>query len=288
MRPARLFGPVCLGLTMVAAGCSNPVDTTENYLPVVAAADDTVPDEVIGECDCIQPGDWFLFDKLEVHSLDGNSEHAVIATLNPLWAADMSKNELNLYLEVVEATATKVEFTVVNGARVDGETSICLLPETATTLTYPRDGCQLLDSDEAHINIYAGSVSNPKNCTNILPTKHAIPVERAVVSTTLSTECTSLESVINQGIIGELELNSICTCLVIGDGLSDTCEDLDPGYDDPLCPGCTDRFISLGVLLPGFDPIDFICETVAGDPAVCLTGAFSAKRIAEPPPDCGL
>ncbi len=79
----------------------------------------------------------------------------------------------------------------------------------------------------------------------------------------------------------------MCTCLVLGTGLSDTCEDLDPSFDDGSCPGCNSNFINLGILLPGFEPVDFDCATHDENPAVCLTGGFSAVRLDATPPICG-
>lgn len=294
-------------LVTATAGCTNPLDNSVNTLPQVesddsgddpgdetATGDDTAQASDAGDtgdgtpCGCLTVGDWYQFDLLEVHSLGGNFEHAVIPTLNPLWAADMGKNELNILMEVVSVADDEVELTVMNGARIDGEESICLLPDTASTMLHPRDGCNLEASLETDIHVYAGSESNPKNCTNTLAVKHAIPVERAIIESVVASDCSRIDDGnIISGIIGELELNSVCTCLVLGTGLSTTCEDLDPSFDDGSCPGCNDNYINLGILLPGFEPVAFDCATHAEQPAVCLTGAFSAVRLDATPPVCG-
>jgi hypothetical protein len=238
-------------------------------------------------CDCLAEGDWYRFDFLAVNSLGGDPQHAFIPTLNALWKADLAKDELSVLLQVVSATETEVELAIVAGARVGG-TEICLLPATATTTLHPRSGCSLKASTETTINVFAGSEAHPKYCSDLAPVGHTLPVRRAILESTIAADCSRIsEGVIVSGVLGEEELSTVCTCLVLfPDSPSSICGDLDPSYDQGGCPGCNAKFISLGVLIPGYGAVEFDCLTQSEKPALCLTGSFSAVRLDATPPEC--
>ncbi len=307
----------CLLLAPVGvAGCGNSVDNTANYIPTAGSAggsggtdagtgssdgvgggDTTGPDSSTGggtptyegPCNCLVPGMWFKFDSLGVTALDGQ-DHSVIGTLNPLWAADIDKHELNIMLEVMEANADEVVFRASNAARVDESGGVCVLESTYTELRHPRSGCTLERSDQGGINVYAGSLDVPKNCTTVLPVPHAIPVSKLETSSVLTPSCDRIESgTILSGIISQHELVNICTCLVLGSGLSETCGELDASYadaEDGTCTGCNDSYINLDELLQGFGPLAYAALTDAGEPAVGIEGFWTATRLDQSPPLC--
>ena len=292
-------------------GCENSIDDSENYIPVAGGGGGT-PDATTdgaetttgtedtttgggddptydGPCNCLVPGMWFKFDLLGLAALDGQ-DHPVIGTLNPLWAADIDKNELNILLEVMEADADEVVFRASNAARVDEQGSLCVLPSTYTELRHPRSGCTLETSATGGINVYAGSTGVPKNCTTVLPVPHAIPVQQLETSSVVTNSCDRInDGLISFGVIGQNELVNICTCLVLGSGLAETCGELDASYSDPddgTCLGCNDNYINLDELLQGFGPLAYEALTSDGEPAVGIEGFWSAIRLDASPPLC--
>jgi hypothetical protein len=286
----RLWMRYLLTLSLlVGAGCMNPVDSTVNDNPraeVASRADDGTTSS--GDCECFTPGTWYRFDTLVIVSLDGG-DHPVIPTLNPLWEADIKKMELSILLEIVEVTADKVELRAMNAARITDEGDICALEHTISTVIHPRQGCHLLDSEMTAISVYAGSPDHPKNCTTVLPVVHAIPVEQVVLAAEISPEC---DQIINgeviSGIISQDALFKTCTCLVLGTGLAEECEELEADYigDSDDCVGCNRNYISLESLLNGFGALAFICKTLDDLPAVCLEATYSAVRLDEAPAFC--
>ena len=91
------------------------------------------------------------------------------------------------------------------------------------------------------------------------------------------------------GVIGENELLNICTCLVFGSDLAETCGELDASYTDPdhgTCTGCNDSYINLAALLQGYGPLAYEALTADGEPAVGIEGFFSAIRVDASPPLC--
>jgi len=248
-----------------------------------------MPANAGGACGCIALGSWYRLDLFGLDTLDGEN-HPVIATLNPLWAADISKTELNLLFEVTGVTDAMVTFRAVNAARVGTEGDMCVLESTQVEFAFPRAGCALTPSGESAINLYVGDEEHPKNCTAVLPVPHAIPIEQVVLEATMSADCTTIESgTVVSGVIGQHALLSTCTCLVLGSGMSDECGALDAAYvsDTGLCAGCNDTYFNLETLIKGFGALDYGCTALAGGPAVCIDGHFSAVRMAAPPPSCG-
>ena len=312
----RLAITLSLCSIVAASGCWNEPDNSYNVLPYTDAgcepcegssagngatgdgdatssgatgADAGGEPGLTGPCSCLAVGDWYRFDSLGLTSLDGEV-HPVIATLNPLWETDMGLNELNILFELTEVAQDSLTVRAVNGARVGEEGDICVLEETGVTFRFPRNGCTLEGSDESAINVYAGDEEHPKNCTTVLPVPHAIPVEKVILEAQVSDSCDAItDGNVLSGVIGEAELLSTCTCLLLGGDLSDACGALDPTYEgeDGLCKGCNDTYINLEELLMSFGALEYKCETGGGGKAVCVDGYFSAYRLSASPPSCG-
>ncbi len=290
---------ISLAICVIASGCWNDPVTSFNTLPFPDAecapgegdvhdTGNTPADP--GPCDCLTAGSWYRFDTLGLSSLDGEV-HPVIATLNPLWLADMGISELNILFELVEVAQDSLTVRAVNGARVGTDGDICILDETAVSFDFPRDGCALHPSQESAINVYAGDETHPKNCTTVLPVQHAIPVQKVVLEANLSDSCDRInDGNVVSGVIGREELLSTCTCLTFGGDLShEACGELDPDYvsDDGFCKGCNDTYINLEELLNSFGALDYKCTTVTDGDAVCIDGFFSAYLLDSAPPSCG-
>ena len=241
-----------------------------------------------GPCGCVTVGTWYRFDVLGLDKLDGE-DHPVIATLNPLWAADIGKTELNILFEVTAASADALTVRAVNAARTGSDGEMCVLESTSVTFDFPRDGCDLTPSSESAINVYAGDEEHPKNCTTVLPVPHAIPVEQVVLQATMSDDCSAIQNgTVVTGVIGEHALLSTCTCLVLGPALSEQCEALEPGYEseDGLCVGCNANYMDLESLLNSFGALEYKCTTLDDGPGVCIDGHFSAVQMDAAPPSC--
>jgi hypothetical protein len=284
-----------LWIALLTAGlmaCDGDAEMTANILPWVDAGAAVEPDTgdttggTGGVCDCFTEGMWFHFDSMVLETI-GGGDHPVIGTLNTLWAADISKSELNILFEVTSVTATNIEFRAMNAARItDTASDLCLLPNTEATFAMAREGCSFSESAESSINIYAGSVDNPKNCSTVLPVPHAIPVDRAVLSGEFSPTCDAITSgVVVSGALEETALDQVCACLLLGDEMAETCGELDPNYEGD-CPGCNDGYQPLGTLLNAFGPVAFDCESASGAPAACITASFTASRWDTPLENC--
>lgn len=316
----RIPGLASLALCAMAmlAACTNPVDDRENVLPraedtaVVDTADagDTVADLAEDAtaadtvCACLQPGQWFRFDALKLETIDG-APHPVTGTLNNLWLKDIKAFELNFFFETTKVSATEVEFRVINAARVGTAGATCLLPDTETTVVFPRKDCQLLLSAETGINVYAGTQKNVKNCsigTTSFPgsggktVRHVIPVRKARLSADIAQGCGAIANgKVESGSFSKFALENTCTCLVTGkdpatgkDNNSDICLSPDPAFkgEGDECNGCSDSFQSLSKLLNAFGELEYKCKTDADEPAACLQASFSAQRIDAPPALC--
>jgi hypothetical protein len=288
-RPAlpSLWTSIPRGLMFAAlVGCSNPVDESPNRLPstdVADAPDVAVPDTSEGGCECLAPGTWFRFDSLALLTIDGG-DHPVLPTLNELWSADIKGSELNILLEIEAVSETEVTARVVNGARVDGTTDICELSATAVTLVFPREGCRLLASAESAFNVYAGTETYPKTCSNTLPVKHAIPVSRARLEGTIAPDCSAIQGgKVPSGGLAQGALDQLCTCLLLPGQAAEACEALEPSYAEAPCAGCNANYSSLSQLLTAFGDVGWTCQTETGAPAACITADYGASRVEGPP-----
>lgn len=311
-------------LSCLTIACASPPDHRPNVLPNsvgdVASGVQLPGDATSATCGCLAVGQWFRFDSLALTSLDGG-QHPVIKTLNGLWAVDIAHHELNFYLNVMDVTPTSLRFKVVNGARTedpqpeckcttggdkcdipDRTTDTCLLDansslNTEVFIDFPRDGCHLLPSAKAGINVYAGTTTGSKNCAPDLPVKNAIPVRNAILKGEVSADCSAIEDgVVMEGGFSELALGKICTCVATSAQYTcPTCGTLDPKFvpdpknsDDPACGGCNSKFQSLKSLLELFGDLQYGCKAEDGvGKAVCLTATYRAVRIDKAPPGCG-
>lgn len=276
-------------LAAALVACSNPVDSSENVLPYLSERDTTVAEvSTGGSCDCLAVGQWFRFDTLALTSIGGDAQHPVVSTLNTLWQGDIDADELNILAEVVEVGPTEVKTRVANGARVDFGETICVLEDTSIEVTFPRDGCRLALSEAAAFNVYAGAESYPKNCTTTLPIKHAIPVAGARLEGTVSDTCGAITGgTLPEGVLGEAELNAVCTCLVTPGEPAETCGELEPGFTDNGCVGCNANYQSLGGLLVAFGGVEFDCAMPDSSPGTCITAEWTAAALPAAPPSCG-
>ena len=288
--------------------CENPVDTKPNVLPIAkgdTAEQDISDDASAGSCDCLQPGMWFRFDTLQIKSLDksatSDGSHPVIGTLNPLWQKDIDRMELNFYFRVKEVSATEVKLEIVNGARVQGTgtgkpdsppAETCLITETAAEIVAPRDGCKILKSQPAKMNVYAGTPSIPKNCNSGWAIKNVIPLEETYITAEITPDCKAVvNGLVDPAVIPKKALDNTCTCLTLGGtGLAEECGAMDPTYpgnvnDNNACAGCNKVFQSLTSLLNAFGDLQYGC-TVADGVGVCLEATFSAKSIDASPAAC--
>lgn len=289
----------CL-IGVLVAGCDHPTDSSINYLPMAngrttltmdviepdteAQADDASVETQA--CDCMTAGLWFQFDSLGLTAIDGKL-HPVMNTLNPLWAADISNRELNLFLEVLEVSDTEVRASIVNGARVGTEGDVCMRPQSASEVVFGRDGCNLTLSTNGGLNIYAGDAINPKMCAANLPAPHAIPVQNVALSGIMNDTCTTVsEGVASEGLIGKGDLLGVCTCVIPLDQLSDSCEPLEPDFENSLgrCQGCNSKYQNLESLLNAFQALDYLCTDSEGAEAVCID-AFYSMVILDGTPD---
>lgn len=319
----RLLGH--LGLIVALAGCDNPVDTARNNIPLrdagtvadldagsdVTAAGDatqTVADAgdatgtvgdatdatpVAGPCDCAKVGDTYRFTALQLTSVDGNPDFAVIPVLNSLWQSDIDTYELNFIVRVTKVTASALDVVVTNGARVGDTKKPCLMPATAAALHFPRKGCDLLDSDPGEMNVYAGSQQHTKNCgylqnqTPKLGVDHSIPIRGAILRSKVKADCSAIESgEVVTGSFSKDALFRLCTCQTTPGQNSDVCATPDPKYKDTVaagaCDGCGDGWQSLGGLLSAFAGdagLQYGCKSDTGGPSVCLTATFKAVKV---------
>ncbi|MGM0575034.1 MAG: hypothetical protein ACQEXJ_04805 [Myxococcota bacterium] len=306
---------------VVAVGllaCENSTDESPNVLPIADGdvggeetstadgdvgepdadrdTDTSAPDASAEGCDCIQQGDWYIFDTLGLETIDGG-DHNVIDTLNQLWSQDIDKNLLNILFLVESVTNSNVTFKAYNAARVPDSQDICLLRDTEITLSFPLDGCRLLESPEAGINIYAGPTNFPVNCNTENTPQHIIPARRVILRGEMNNDCAAItDGILVRGVIGKRALEQTCTCVRLGGQSVEKCGQLDPEYsemieeaDEPVCVGCNEEYQSLVELIVAFgvgQQLDYTGLTSDGKPAVTLSGFFSATRYGQTPPDC--
>ena len=284
------------GFTLAGApGCDNQVDTTPNFLPQISDVVEGVIDVSGEECGCMAIGDWYRFTALDVTALSGPDTMVLRNVLTTLWKADIDCGELNILLEITDVTHTEVTARGVNGVRIENgsetceETAICFAPETEVEIVFPRDGCLLEPSAETGFNVMVGSDVHPKTCTTTLPVQHAIPVAKAVLTGTMNPDCSSIfGGELVQGMLGKAVLESICTCIQPEGYLSSECGDLDPAYEDELCPGCNSGYMNMGILLPNYAPegLDWSYELEDGSEAASLSATWDAVKLDEAPPAC--
>lgn len=297
VRPG-IVGSFCLLSLAGLSACSNPVDNSPNHIPL--RSDDAVDDagDVSGTaagCDCMKVGDIFRFTTLQLTSVDGNPDFAVIPVLNSLWQTDIDNFELNFIVRVTGVSDTAVDVVVTNGARVGTTKQPCLLESTAAKLHFPRQGCNMLNSDPGSMNVYSGTQQHPKNCGYLAETTppigvdHSIPIRGAILSSSESPDC---QNIINgQVIAGSFSkdaLYNLCTCQTLPGQSSDVCSIPDKSYKDTTstppgaCDGCGPGWQSLGGLLAAFAGdagLQYGCKSDTNGPAVCLTATFAAKKL---------
>jgi hypothetical protein len=276
---------------LLTTACANEVDDTENLLLLPKAE---------GACgECLSVGAWYRFTELKLTDISGGTD-GLKGALNQTWALDILKHELTILMEVVSVDASQVEFRLVNGARV-GESGLCRLLETEVSMIQPFEGDELGASEPTTFYVFAGSQAHPKNCNAAY--HHSIPVSQVVVTSGCSGVCDPIEE---DFIVGEFNgamsksgFNGTCTCLELGDKLSDeACGDFSADYIDDVydgvCDGCGPEYKALGALVGLFNMEDGKpkelnfgdCEELAGEPAVCVTATFRASRMLEAPPAC--
>ena len=253
-------------------------------------------------CKCIQVGDYYRFSALQLTSMDGSPDFAVLPVLNSLWQSDVDGYELNILLQVAAVSATDVTWQVVDGARVGTTQEPCLLPPTQTTIHQKRNGCQLLDSDAGALNLYAGSQQHTKNCGSLagssLGVDNTIPLRGVVLNGTMHADCSAIDSgTMQSAAIAKDALFKLCTCQTLPGQTSDVCAPPDPSYKDTTsslagaCDGCGPGWQSFGGLLAAFAGdvgLQYGCKSDTGGPAVCLTATFAATRLsAWTPAACG-
>ena len=244
-------------------------------------------------------GDMYRFTTLQLTSVDGNPDFAVIPVLNSLWQSDIDTFELNFIVKITGLTADTVDIVVTNGARVGDTKKPCLLPQTAAALHFPRSGCNLLDSVPGAMNVYAGSQQHTKNCGYLdaktmapapaLGVNQSIPIRGAVLKATTSADCSTITGgQVVSGSFSHDALFRLCTCQTLPGQNSDVCKTPDPAYKDMTrtppgaCDGCGDGWQSLGGLLSAFAGdagLQYGCVSDTGGKSVCLTATFAAKRI---------
>ncbi len=141
------------GLAIVAAACSNPVDTTPNKLPTADnSADSSGETAAAGSCGCAKVGTWYRFTELVLTSIDSNPKHLAIQQLNALWKKDIKGWELNFYAELTAVKPGSIEMRVVNGARVAGTTDeVCLVEATAEKITHPPKASTITNTPQPAI-----------------------------------------------------------------------------------------------------------------------------------------
>lgn len=293
-----------LGFCCVTAagvsGCDNPVNSAANHIPLLT--DDSGitsgacdPQYAAGGCDCLKVGDVYRFTSLQLTSVDGNPEFAVIPVLNSLWQMDIDNYELNFMVKITELTMDNVEIEVTNAARVGDTKKPCLLPKTAAKIRFPRNGCCLDESETGSINVYAGSQEHTKNCgylenkTPKIGVDHAIPIRGVKLSARATPDCSKIENgLVLEGSFSKDALFNLCTCQTLPGQSSDVCTIPDPKYKDTnadnpgACDGCGDNWQSLGGLLSAFagdEGLKYGCKSDTGGPSVCMTTTFTAVKV---------
>lgn len=272
--------------------------STDVLVPDTAVAPDVAQDsEVHGNsdadtiqaetCSCLAVGQSYRLDLLALTSFD-QGEHAVVETLNALWASDIEHGELNVVLEVTAMTSSTVTMRAVAGAQAETSDGVCDIASSLETFVFSRDGCRLGPSTPGTITVYAGTQDHPKYCSTTLPTKHILHIDAAVLEGRLDEACTSIqEGKVSSGVIGKTELGQVCACILVSGAPAEDCGALEPSYGaDGPCPGCNDSYQSLTDLITAFGEVSWSCAISGGGPATCLTADFLASRISQTPPAC--
>ena len=241
----------------------------------------------VDACGCLTVGDYFRVSTWQFTTLDGDPDFAVLPVLNSLWQSDIDALELNLLLRVADVSASDVTWEVVGAARVGSTQEPCLLPATATSIHQKRMGCALLDSDAGDLNLYQGSQQHPKTCSYLatpgLGVDSTVPIRTAILAGALASDCGSITNgTVNAAAIAKDALSKICTCQTTNGQSSDVCPTPDPSYQDPACGGCGKNWQNFGGLLDAFAGdagLKYACATPSGQPAMCLTATFTAKKM---------
>ena len=233
---------------------------------------------------CPALGTWYRFTKMQIASLDGNPEHPAIRVLNNLWSRDIEEDQLNVMFEVKEVNGSQITIRALNAARYNTpDTGYCLLPETAIEFVFNRDGCDFTNPEPSGINIYAGSVDIPKNCSPELEAPNTIPVREVTLTGAFNDDCSQIISGrVPSASIPQVGLTQTCTCL---SPIVESCGGLDPSFESEQCAGCNTAYTSLQEQLSLFGELSYGCEA-NGAPAVCLEAEFEAERLNFTPSDC--
>lgn len=285
-----VYPRVCIPLLSLALlwACENPIDTTPNVFPdpIEIVDMETTPQTPEACSDCLTEGAWYRFDLLKLVTLDGEP-HPVIGILNGMWGTDVERHVLNVLFEVRSVTATQVVMGAMNAAWVsEDDDGYCLMPETAIEFIFNRNGCAIENSTTAGINIYAGSLAIPKNCSFEGGAINAIPVREVILGGTFTDECNAISggNVISAA-IKKRALEETCSCLSPS---LDGCLGIDPSFEGNNfgeCGGCNRTYNSLARQLTTIRPLDWNCE-VDGEQAVCIEAEFSAERLNFTPATC--
>ncbi|MSQ85113.1 MAG: hypothetical protein EXR77_19940 [Myxococcales bacterium] len=292
------------GLTI--GGCENKLDGTPNRLPSgdsSAVANNGTSDSqglptdasaAASGCDCLAKGMVFRFDSLQIKSLDGG-DHLVVSALNPLWLNDIKTHELNFFLEIIDVAGDEFQLRIINGARSNAAGDTCLVASTESIVTMKRAGCKATNAAPSGLNVYAGTLASPKNCTTGLAVPHSIPVRNAFFEATFAPDCSAVsKGLLIEGSIGKNALDNTCTCLMLGGQMAEECgvpsaaykgytsenneKGKPPKFCTECCKGCNDIFQNLNELLDSFGPLKYGCKDEKGGPAVCLSATFTAAK----------
>ena len=296
----RALTLVTMSALAALSSCDREIEVKPNVLPMAKPVDmapPVTPDEgtpsgdmgpQVDPCaDCLEVDTWYRFDTLALEALDGGP-HPVIALLNNFWRTDVNNHVLNVLFEVRAIEGDQVTIGAMNAAWVsEAENDYCLLPSTAIDFIFTRQGCGIINADPAGINIYAGSVEIPKNCSPAgSDAENAIPVRDVILSGEFSSDCSVISNgAVQSAAIKRSALETTCTCL---NGDLDGCVGLNPdfsGNNFDECQGCNETYQSLSRQLNAIRQLDWNCE-VDGEEAVCIEAGFSATRLDFTPPVC--
>ncbi len=276
-------------LALCLAGCENDVDNSENLLqhPDAGVIDASLIDAGEGLCPAV--GTWYVFDTLVITEIAGDQMHGAIGSLNTIWADDISKKQLNILFEVTESTEGALRVRAMNAARLDDDLEDwCRVPATMVEIAFNRAGDMLSMTEEAGINIYAGSESIPKICAPGVSPTHTIPVREALLEARLEGNCSRFaEGVATKAVLMGNDLRQVCSCL-IPNSTASQCGEIDPNYVGTFnCPGCNNLHRNLHALLGGFTGGEPDYEV--GDDGLerlPIKATFTAVRLDSAPPEC--
>ena len=286
---------MCCGLLI--SGCANEVDDSLNTLPT---EDDVVMSCEGGGafCDCAVPGRVYRMTTLALDSLAGVDGHAIIRVLNPLWAGDIGRKELNIFVEIVEARGNEVTVRLVNGLRSTGldvpfdEGAACSKEDTAITFTaVPSEDGGFENAEPTGFNISSGTVGEPKLCSPQLSPANSILVRNIGLRAEFSEDCSQLiNGVVSSAAILAEALNATCMCKKVGGTAEDCGEPIaDHVNEDGSCAGCNENFQNLGELMNSLNgglPLASDCDLEDGQEGICVSGQFEAELLTEVPAAC--